>query len=195
MLFRRVSGTLVAALSSFLAQAAAQDFCADLFKQGYYDEKKTFTTQQSFQYIQKMFCSDTAITYQQASSGGFNLGIDLVDLIDVTLGGKTDENSFSSRRTQFCNYSLQMTSSSSELVSTVRTVSTAATSAMAACFMNYPGFSIAVTPKSTLDGFSVTVRGNTGNMRVVRMSSEAEPAQCDTKVPTTVSPPYHCCPN
>lgn len=186
-----VSLIIVAACTvCVVSPVLAQDVCADLFKQGYYDEKSTFTTQQDFTYVQHAFCSDTSITYQDATDGAFNLGVNVIDIIDATLGGQTDASSYVTRRQQFCGYNFNAATSSATLIAAAKTVSAAATAAMAKCWSLYPGFSVSVTPKSTLDGFAVTVRDNTGDANVTKISTDKGPAECDTSVPAVVSPPF-----
>lgn len=103
--------------------AAAQDICSALFKQGYFDEKSTFTSQQQFTYVQNLLRSQKEMTYQQASSSGFNLGVNVIGVIDAALGGTTDEKSFENRKEEFLNYNLSTSSMSSTLINTTKTVS------------------------------------------------------------------------
>jgi hypothetical protein len=170
--------------------AAAQDICADLFKQGYDDENATLTSQQNYQYIQRTFCSDSAETFDQANGDKFNLGVKGLDLMDATLSGKTDAGNYAVRRTLFCSHNLDTAGSSPALLGAIKTVGAAATAAVKQCFVLHPDFSIAVTPKDTLDGFAVTIRDNTGAANVTAISSDNGPVQCDKTAPATVTPPF-----
>lgn len=127
--------------------AAAQDICPSMFKLGYYDEKSTFTTQQQFSYVQNLLHSEKEMTYQQASDSGFNLGINVIGVMDAALGGKTDSTSFERRKEEFLSYNLSTSSMSSTLITVTKTVSTAVTQAMVKCWELHPSFSVAVTPK------------------------------------------------
>ena len=180
--------SLAACLSCL--RVSAQDICSDLFKQGYDDENTTLTSEQNFKYMQKTFCGDTAESFAQATSDTFDLGVKAVDLMDATLGGKTDAGSFEMRRTLFCSHNLDTATSSPALLATIKSVSAAATAAVKQCYALHPAFSIAVTPKDTLDGFAVTVRDNTGDATVTAISADAGPVQCDKTLPATVTPPF-----
>ena len=171
-------------------RASAQDICADLFKQGYDDENATLTAQQNFQYAQKTFCGDTAETFTQATSDTFDLGVKMVDLMDATLGGKTDAGSFDMRRTLFCSHNPDTAASSPALLATIRSTGAAATAAVKQCFALHPAFSIAVTPEAALDGFAVTVRDNTGDATVTSISGGNGEVKCDKTLPATVTPPF-----
>lgn len=179
---------LVAGLAPL--RSTAQDLCADLFRQGYDDENLTLTSQQNFQYLQKTFCSDTAETYAQATSDGFNLGVKILDLVDATLGGKTDESSYTARRTQFCSYKLDTATAGAPILGAIKTASAAATAAVKQCFDLHPAFSIAITPKDTLDGFAVTVRDNSGDANVTAISADTGALKCDKTLPAKVTPPF-----
>lgn len=67
-----VPAVLVLFLGVFTSPLSAQDICRDLLAQGYYDESSTFTSLQSYRYIQHLICSDSTLTYQQASQRKFD---------------------------------------------------------------------------------------------------------------------------
>ena len=176
--------------------ASAQDICGALFKLGYYDEKSTFTSQQQFTYVQNILKQESDMTYQQATDSKFNLGLNVIGVIDSVLGGSTDATNFQQRRDAYLKYDLSTSSLNSTIITTTKTVSSEAVDAMKACFRLYPGFSVVLTPKSTLDGFAVVVSDNTGNAEVEISSDKRVGTQkkdmidCHTNFPVTVTPPH-----
>jgi len=173
LLSRAVSGLL--AIVAIAPTASADDLCTQLFSQGYYDTKSTFTSQQSYRYAYNLMCSDKTVAYSQAQDASFNLGIPIVDILDVSLGGSTDATSFGSRRDQFCAQGVSIASASANLLQKTQTISLAATQAMQSC-LTRNGFHVVVTPASNLNGFAILATFvGTGDTSIGAVSIDATP--------------------
>ncbi len=177
----------------------AQDICRDLIKAGVHDKHRTFTSAQNFNYLRTVFCNDTTITYQQANSGGFNLGVNFIGMIDAALGGTTKENTYSGRKESFCALTVSSSSSNSVLLSESDKAGAEAMTVLSKCLDQTSGFAAVVVPLTTLEGFDVDIVNNVkGDNRVTVKGITGNPVSvaCKDKnnvplvLPKAITPPY-----
>jgi hypothetical protein len=140
---------LVAASHGF-----AQDVCADLFKQGYYDQHNTFSDQRSFKYVQATICSDTTLTKQQSQDRNLGSGGSYYQVITGFLNLGDQQKSFEEQRSIFCSMTLDTASANAVFIQTSRTVSQAATSVMKTC-LERQGFHAAIVPSRNPASFAI----------------------------------------
>lgn len=135
-------------------QIIAQDVCADLFKQGYYDEHHTFSDQRSFKYVQATICSDTTLTKQQAQDRSLGSGGSYYAVITGFLNLGDQQKSFEEQRSIFCSMTLDTASANAVFIQTSRTVSQAAAAVMKSCF-DRQGFHAVIIPSRNPGSFAI----------------------------------------
>ncbi len=90
--------------SSFgLAQSGLEAFCRGLLNLNVRDEANLFSTSQSFDLVRTILFDQNELQYSAAQTLQASLSIPIIDVIDVTLGGETTEENWTSRRNTFFN--------------------------------------------------------------------------------------------
>ncbi|MDU0353754.1 hypothetical protein RS130_07305 [Paraglaciecola aquimarina] len=125
---------------------ASEEICSVLLSQGIHDRNSTFTTDQRFQQMYQLLSSSTFEQYNNAKSGSADLGINIIDMIDASLGGTTTENNYMQRRREFLNITHSTASSRYNYINKIEQVSASLVNAFTRCIETTRGFHTWVEP-------------------------------------------------
>ncbi len=178
---RKLSLAAALAASLLSAETFAQDICSAVLQNGTFDETNVFSSSQNFSLVYNTLCKSGISTYQDATSSGGNLGVSVIDVVDVTLGGTTNSANFSQRKSQFCSMSYANVANNNTVMSHVRTASAAITAAWSSCVARSTSFTPWVTVGRNLDAFTITMQNNTplGVFQLTQISAPGADITCD----------------
>ena len=161
--------------------AVAQDMCSAILANGTYDKYENYSTSKNFQLVYNALCQSSIETYQQASSSSGNLGVSIIDVIDVALGGSTNSSNFSQRKNQFCGVTYSQVANSSTVNIRVEKASKAIAQAWENCVTKATGFVAWVTLSKDFDKFTISMRNNSqqGLFQITQISHPGSEIVCD----------------
>ncbi|MBE4032810.1 hypothetical protein [Vibrio parahaemolyticus] len=165
------------------AHADSADICKEIVKFGVHDKYGTFTTEYKFRQVLQLFTTKEYESYDKAKSSKLELGIDIIDIIDVSLGGTTNESNYIKRRSELLKLSFSQVSSNYSLISRVEVASRAISNAFVQCVQirtQKDGFTAWIQPSRNKKSFVINAKRLTssgGNSFEIN-SISAVPAIC-----------------
>jgi hypothetical protein len=176
----------VAFLSFSFAQSDLAQFCQGLVNTNIRDESDSFTTRQTFDQVKNILFTQTELTFSSAQKLQNDLGIKILDYIDLTLGGKSDESNFESRKETVLRDYLSTSGYFSENIERIRNINESLANSIDKCIVALSdavteGFFPVVTRKDDqLFQIEINYKINAGNPRPLNLTIDAFPenVQC-----------------
>jgi hypothetical protein len=135
------------------AQTAAD--CANLMKFGIYDKFRTFTTESHYRQVQEFFSNNTFHSRQEAESKAHDLGLDIIDVLNLSFSGTTSSSSYDVWQQQLLQTSFLVAQSSGLSASRIETISGKITELVGQC-LNQKGLHAYIIPSADKQNFTLT---------------------------------------
>ncbi|MBS9880928.1 hypothetical protein J4H25_25350 [Vibrio alginolyticus] len=144
-----------------VSSASTTGVCTEILKGGVFDKHDTLTSEDKFNQVINLISSNEYSSWDKAQNSKLELGIDLIDVIDASLGGSTNQQNFEERRKEFKNLSYSQVSLKYLLISRVEVASRNITNAFVRCVditTQKGGFAAWIEPSSNRRSFVVNAK-------------------------------------
>jgi hypothetical protein len=142
-------------VASIAPPASAREVREAPLAYGTFDSTDTFSDKEEFRLVQHLLCRSTITTYQQAVDAEAELGVPILNILEIDFGGSISTATFRTAQESFCQKDFSTASSRESLLVRVRTASQALADAFVDCVTKTRGFFGYATP-SPGAGFPAT---------------------------------------
>lgn len=149
-------GSVLLASSMQVAYAQNAQDCSALMRFGIYDKFQTLTAESRYRQIRDFLASDQFSTRQQAESKAASLGLNIVDVLGLTLGGSSSSSNFEQWRQALLRTSFEEARNAGLRSESVERISSTITELVGRC-IGQRGLHVYVIPSNDQQGFSFTV--------------------------------------
>jgi hypothetical protein len=167
----------IASLTQVMGESVDQ-VCGPILSSGIHDTSNVLSTSSTLVRLKAAICSETLATFGQAQSASGSLGVDVVGIVDGSLGGKSSSESYGQRREAFCALDQRALDTDNALTVNVRSANVALAQVFESCVRNYGGLVAFVTPSADLKRFTVEVKKRDGSVSISAFKTSPEVASC-----------------
>lgn len=163
--------TIICSAILIQSTTAIGSMCDAILQFGTYDEHGTYTSNQRFEIVKNAICRSNITTMQSAQNVGVNLGVDVVGIVEATLGVTTSEANFQNNKDAFCRKDFSKINESSIAEVKIKRASEVIANAWSTCVQNATGFKAWVVETPKKDGFTIHTRNNSQGVTGFQITS------------------------
>ncbi|MBY5991211.1 hypothetical protein [Ferrimonas balearica] len=145
----------------FISTGVSASVCDPILKAGVHDKYSTFTNRQKFTQTYNLIASQEFDSWEKAKSSGAEIGVNVIDIIDVALGGSSTQQNYGDRRNKYLSISFDSLVSKFGYLQHLEVASSTIAQAFVRCIeltSRDVGFTAWIVPGRNLATFAINAR-------------------------------------